>query len=69
MIDYDECRDPSSCNQKTVCSNIPGSYNCTCKAPYQKYGIESEYPLKEDCVIAPEKVPTEIPNFEHNFKF
>jgi len=39
IIEIDECSTNSpSCDVNAVCSNTPGSYNCSCKAGYSGDG-------------------------------
>ena len=60
-LDYDECQESTACNlKKTTCHNIPGSYECICKGGYIRVDYESEFPKKEDCIIAKEEI---IPNY------
>ena len=33
-VDIDECASAGRCHSSAVCVNTPGSYSCTCKAPF-----------------------------------
>ena len=39
LLDLDECKDKThQCDVNANCTNIPGSYNCTCRPGYQGNG-------------------------------
>ena len=35
LLDIDECKVGHNCSQLQVCTNTPGSYNCSCSEGYQ----------------------------------
>ena len=42
--DIDECLDENDndCSMNSTCTNIPGSYNCTCNAKFTGDGFNCE---------------------------
>ncbi|XP_078665539.1 uncharacterized protein LOC144907963 [Branchiostoma floridae x Branchiostoma belcheri] len=39
LLDINECTAAHNCHQHAICTNLPGSYNCTCETGYAGNGL------------------------------
>lgn len=42
FIDVNECRSTNNCSKDAVCSNLPGSYSCSCKPGFTGDGLSCQ---------------------------